>query len=208
MKIFNVPKAPYTDDENIYKTSTFKFQPGVTILVGCNGCGKTTLLQHIKSTLEQEDVLLMHFNNLTNGGSNAISEAAFRNNFELAATLMASSEGESIICNIATVTRKIGALINKNAINNKPLFLLFDAIDSGLSVDNVVDVKKYLFDAVLKDNAEQREVYIICSANEYELCNGEQCMDVYTGKYREFKTYNSFRKFILKSRELKDKRYK
>jgi len=48
---------------------------------------------------------------------------------------------------------------------------------------------------------------IVISANEYELANGEQCFDVNLGKYLTFDDYESYKKFILKSRKLKDKRY-
>ena len=85
-------------------------------------------------------------------------------------------------------------------------WILLDAIDSGLSVDNIVDIKEYLFKTILED-AGDTTVRILVSANEYEICRNEQCMDVHTGKYRTFKGYESYRKFILKSREIKNKRY-
>ena len=52
------------------------------------------------------------------------------------------------------------------------------------------------------------ELYIVVSANEYELVNGEECFDVMNGKYVRFKNYDDFKKFIMRSREKKDKRYK
>ena len=52
------------------------------------------------------------------------------------------------------------------------------------------------------------ELYIIVSANEYELANGEECFDVMNGKYIRFTDYDDFKKFIIRSREKKDKRYK
>lgn len=84
---------------------------------------------------------------------------------------------------------------------------MFDAIDSGLSVDNVVDIKMNLFDLVIKDAEESGlDVYIIISANEYELARNSSCFDVNSGKYIEFNSYEDFRKFILSSRKKKDKR--
>ena len=50
------------------------------------------------------------------------------------------------------------------------------------------------------------EIYIVISAIEYELCRGEQCFDVYNGKYITFKDYEDYREFILKNREWKENR--
>lgn len=85
---------------------------------------------------------------------------------------------------------------------------LCDAIDSGLSIDNIIDVKKYLFDKVIQDcKKDGIDAYIIAAANEYELTNGEQCFDVYNGKYIKFADYNEYAEFIMQSRRNKEKRY-
>lgn len=85
-------------------------------------------------------------------------------------------------------------------------FLLLDAVDSGYSIDNVIELKE-LFKLILKDSEEHDvHTYIIVSANEYELANSENCFDVANGKYITFANYEEYRKFILKSRELKNKR--
>ena len=55
---------------------------------------------------------------------------------------------------------------------------MLDAVDSGLSVDNIVDVKEQLFKTILEYNYGN-EIYIVISANEYEMARGEQCFDVY-----------------------------
>ena len=39
------------------------------------------------------------------------------------------------------------------------------------------------------------------------MTKNEQCLDVYTGNYKTFKDYEDYYKFIMKSRERKDKRY-
>ena len=60
-----------------------------------------------------------------------------------------------------------------------------------------------LFDIVLE---EPLDVYLIVSANDYTMVRNEQCFDVYTGNYKSFKDYEDYYKFIMKSRERKDKR--
>lgn len=207
-RTFRFTRDPYEDKDYIYNKATFTFEPGVTVLVGCNGSGKTTLLKHIENKVKNDkNSILVKYNNLHDGGSNAISKAGFYGDMSLMATLVNSSEGESIMTNLNTIAAQIGRAVRENKDNNKDLFILLDAIDSGFSVDNILDLKEYLFETILKDCNEKRDVYIICSANEYELCNGEKCFDVQNAKYMEFKNYEEYREFILNSRKNKDKRF-
>ena len=81
-----------------------------------------------------------------------------------------------------------------------------DAIDSGLSIDNIVDIKEYLFKTVLENNFG-KEIYILVVAKEYEMARGENCFDVRNGKYIKFKDYENYRNFVLKSKEWKEERY-
>ena len=74
-----------------------------------------------------------------------------------------------------------------------------------MSVDNIVDIKEQLFKTILKYNYGN-EIYIIISANEYEMARDEQCFDVYNGKYVKFTDYEEYRDFILQSREWKNQR--
>ena len=95
---------------------------------------------------------------------------------------------------------------NESELTNERLLLL-DAIDSGLSVDTVVNVVDVL-NFILKDAKKIGvKLFIVITANEYELCRRNKCFDVNSGEYIEFKDYEDYRKFILKSREKKDKRY-
>ena len=202
---FKIPKQPYDKGITIYSKSKITIEPGVTILVGCNGAGKTTLLKTIEETLRQEDVPVISYDNKTEGGGYSMSRAGFYGNIELLATLATGSEGEQIMTNISEKAGQIGGFVRKNR-DAKEIWLLFDAVDSGFSVDNVVELKEYLFKTILEDNTS-RDVYILCTANAYEMCNGENCVDVNSGKYMRFQNYDEYRTFILKSREKKDKRY-
>ena len=204
--IIMVDRDPYGTNEPIFSKKKHQFKPGVTVLVGCNGTGKTTMLETIKSTVKKKNIPCLSYNNLVDGGHNSRSAHLFHQNFEIAATLMMSSEGEEITINIGQTAAKIGAFVRKNR-GAPEMWLLFDAIDSGLSVDNIVDIKENLFQVILEDNPDT-DVYIVVSANEYEMCREQECYDVAAGKYVRFKTYESYRKFVLKSRERKDQRGK
>lgn len=221
----------YYDDYDLYKKRSITINEGVTVLVGCNGSGKTTLLHQIKDQLKKDGIPFVSFDNLHDGGSRAISSAGFYGDFGFMGNLMTSSEGESIVLSISRLASTLRAFIQtgesqtdrdrfsrgfakaiwgdeieeKKEVPNER-WILLDAIDSGLSVDNVVDLKECLFKTILEDDFNG-SIYIVVSANEYELCRGENCFDVYNGKYVKFSNYERYRNFILKSREIKDKRY-
>lgn len=203
-RFFKITRNPY--DDIIYKKSDIEINPGVTILTGCNGYGKTTLLQMIKDNLISSKIPVFYYSNEHEGGANAISERAFYEDYNTVATLMQSSEGEQISINLGTIASKIGKFVRTH-IGDGEMWILFDAIDSGLSVDVMRDIKEYLFETILDDTMGVK-VFIVCSTNSYEMCKDYPCFDVYSGEYVEFKDYEEYVQYILKSREQKDKRYK
>lgn len=203
MREFKLIKNP-NDCGNLYYRNIATLEPGVTVLIGCNGCGKTTMLQQIKNQLEREEIPYVYYDNLIDGGSRAREKAGFYGDVEFLTQSLCSSEGENIVLNIHNVAREMGSLVRNNSESNE-LWFLFDALDSGLSVDNIVDIKKYLFKTVF-EHSPTKDIYIVLSANEFELARGEKCFDTYLCKYIEIKSYDEYREFILKSRERKDKR--
>jgi ABC-type phosphate/phosphonate transport system ATPase subunit len=154
----------------LHAKSEIEIQPGVTVLIGCNGAGKSTLLMQLRDICNKDGFPTVYYDNLRHGGDNAVSKAAFHDDWDFVASSIMSSEGENIVSNIARVAANIGRI----ARNAKDKFFVFmDAVDSGLSVDNIIDLKELLFKTALEDcNNRGVELYIIISANEYELCNG------------------------------------
>ena len=49
--------------------------------------------------------------------------------------------------------------------------------------------------------------YILVTSNNYELTKGFDCMDVYDGSTAKFDSYEDYKEFILKAREIKNRRY-
>lgn len=219
---------PYGDG-SLYNKKYITFNPGLTVLVGCNGIGKTTLLRNIKASLKDKDIPYITFDNLQDGGDNAREKAGFEKDFSFLAASITSSEGENIVMNIGNLAAKLRhfistgengdkmsefiELINSNlklnkkkSINTNERWILLDAIDSGLSIDNVCEIK-YLFETIFNDTKSQdKDIYIIASANEYELANGENCLDVINGKFVKFKDYEDYKNLILMTRKEKEKR--
>jgi len=212
---FSLIKDPHVEGENVFKKDCITIKDGVTVLVGCNGIGKTSLIKEIKRELKKEEIPFVLFDNLNDGGSNARSASCFRGDFSFLAESMCSSEGENIVLNIMHIAKNLKRFIetgiskdflpeNEKVVNNER-WILFDAVDSGLSIDNIIDLKEGLFKTIL-ENSYRKDIYIIVSANEYEMANGEKCFDVYNGEYINFDNYEEYRKMIIESRDIKDKR--
>lgn len=227
---FQLERDCYDEGFNLYKKKIIEIKSGVTVLVGCNGIGKTTLLKQIRDKLKENKIPYIMFDNLRDGGSKAISEASFYSDFVFMANAIQSSEGENIVMNLEKLAARLGEFVEKGEdpkekkfnklvkaikeINGEDIveseiinerWILLDAVDSGLSVDNIVDLKEQLFKTILEYNYEN-EVYIIVSANEYEMVRNEQCFDVYNGKYINIKDYEEYRNLVLQSKEWKYQR--
>lgn len=204
MKKIKIHKNPLDLNYDLFSKSTIQLKEGVTVLVGCNGYGKSTMLKCIKNYLNNENIDYIFYDNLFDGGLNAKSEAGFYGKMDLLASMACSSEGENIVINMGTQAARIGSWVRKHPEYDE-YFILFDAIDSGLSIDNIVDVKEYLFKTILDDNKDKK-IYIIVSANSYEMCAGENCFDVNECKYIKFKDYNEYREYILGTKQIKEDR--
>ena len=221
---FVLEKDYYGDGVKLYKKKTVTINPGVTVLVGCNGIGKTSFLHQVRDRLKKQSIPCIEYDNLNDGGSNSVDEAGFNEDFTFIATAISSSEGENIILNMNKLASNLGEFVKTGRVKDKNPFskifrkededkdiiserwILLDAVDSGLSVDNIVDIKEYLFKTILKHNYGN-DIYII-SANEYEMARGEQSFDVYNGKYVTFKDYEEYRNMILESKKWKEGRIK
>lgn len=223
-------RNPYDEGFSTCRRKEVEFKPGLTVLVGCNGSGKSTMLENIKEELHKEKIPMSFYNNEHDGGSNSIGESVFLGDINFAATAWTSSEGENITLNLSKIASKWRNFILTGEVNDvstkfaksfreacgiddkkitsKKRFILLDAMDSGYSIDNVIEMKS-LFDLVLEDSEKMgMETYIIVSSNEYELACDTDCFDVTEGKYINFSSYEDFKKFILHTRKKKDKRYK
>lgn len=73
----------------------------------------------------------------------------------------------------------------------------------------VVELKETLFKVIIRDfEDKENDIYIICSANSFEMACGEDCIDVGTARHRTFKGYPGYKNYILRKREQKAKRLK
>lgn len=225
-RVIKTWRDPYGEGFSTCWKREVEINPGVTVLVGCNGAGKTTLIKNIWDDLKKHDIPVLSYDNLREGGIHSVSESMFYGDMSLAATAFCSSEGENITINLQKLaarlrkfthtgraegkTSRLAAAFSdekEKEITSKERWILLDAMDSGYSIDNVIEMKDF-FDLVIEDGKNAGvEVYIVISSNEYELAHGSNCLDVTSGKYVSFESYEDYKKFILKTREKKNKRY-
>ena len=59
----------YWDCGNLYARAEHTFNKGITVLVGCNGSGKSTTLTQIKEQLRSKQEPYFAFDNVSSGGS-------------------------------------------------------------------------------------------------------------------------------------------
>lgn len=220
-RTFNTWRDPYGEGFNICRLKQITIRSGITILVGCNGAGKSTLLSNIKEELEKLKIPVYYFDNRMDGGRNSTAKALYENNFEFAVNTLYSSEGEVIRFNVKNVVVDLQNFIRTGETkpvpgrrrvdvdtSSKERWILLDAIDSGFSIDNIVDLKEFLdFLINYEANNNGYDVYILITANAYELVNGKECFDVMNGKYVTFEDYDKYKKFILNTRKKVNKRY-
>lgn len=212
MRTVNIPRDYYDKKDYVYRKGQIDIQSGLTVLVGCNGCGKTTFLNHLRRELEEDsNVELVTFNNVSEGGHAAMDKAMFYGDTSFVMRAACSSEGERIRQNLEKIASACGKAFRSilKSDSKKELWVLLDAVDSGLSVDNIVELKEDLLHLLIGDCESQGiEIYILASANEYEMARGEKCLDIQNGKYVKINSYEQYRQLVLKTRKYKDKRYK
>lgn len=220
-RTFDTWRDPYGEGFNICRLKKITIKSGMTVLVGCNGAGKSTLLLNIKEELENLRIPVYYFDNRMDGGRNSTSKALYENDFQFAVNTLYSSEGEVIRFNIKNIVGDLRDFIRTGEAKpvpgrrkvdidttSKERWILLDAVDSGFSIDNIVDLKDFLDFLYYHEAIDNGyDLYILICANSYELVNGKLCFDVMNGKYITFEDYDKYRKFILNTRKKVNKRY-
>lgn len=208
IKVWSNPK--YTDGKS--KEIKYTFEPGVTMLIGTNGSGKTTLMKQIYSIFNDGGWVKIPYNDKIR---NEYSCFKYDNRLEdrdtkqhwldsgnvdrLAATFQ-NSEGQDMYDFLYYKMNDLGRFIrlSKNKEYLKGAVILLDGLDSGLSLDKLEDIRKNLLNLIIDtDNNKDFEVYIICSANSFEFCNGYNCIDVSNQQKLKFNKYELFRDYML-----------
>lgn len=216
MEIWLHSNPKYTKRESI--PVKYNISPGITMLIGSNGSGKTTALSQIRSLFSTEDDLVKKWNTIEINDSirNLYSSYLYDNVYEetftkstwgatdhidRVAQTFENSEGQNMYDYLYYKINEIGQAVTKAIKNNKKgIFLLFDGLDSGLSLDVINTIRKSVLEFIIETEKKRSnlEVYIICSANSYEFCNNYDCIDVTNQKHITFTNYTDYEKYFVK----------
>lgn len=191
----------------LYENPDFEIEPGVTVLVGCNGAGKTTLVRRIRKALEA-DGAPVYCHEQTKARGRLDARLAFGVSGEEFANVLASrwqSEGEGHVHDLGNLLPEMGRFVMANPTEHPERWLLLDGLESGLSIDAADDIRG-LIETIEGNVPDGITLYLVISTNAYELAREYDCIDVQTGRHRTFKTYDSYAKFIRRSREKKEHR--
>lgn len=197
----------YDTGVKLFPYRTLNLEPGITVLVGCNGSGKTTLLKQIKCHCSDSNIKYLCYDNYKEGGGHAMQNNLLLNDIKAVALDAVSSEGERIFHNINRYALKIKETVD-GLKNDDEFVLLLDALDSGLDTATIDLVKKNLLHQIVSYcNKKGIIAYIVITSNSFEMGRNERCISLVDGKYHNLKTYDSYRKVIEKTFQLKMDRY-
>ncbi len=209
---FEVYRNPYGGDIPIFLSDEVDIQPGITVIAGCNGYGKTTMLHTIMEQLTERGIPFVYYDNMRDGGDVSVQGALWRGDTNFVATSACSSEGERILMNVCRHIAKPTGKMFANHHDAAEYFLLLDAVDSGLSIDKIEDIKEFLYNVVL-DKHKDKEVYILVSTNSYEFGTGfgehkSMWLDPHFCQYTDIDSYDDYKQYVMMSRRIVDYRYK
>ena len=168
------------------------FAPGLTTIVGKNGSGKSSMTSELNQYLKDHNIPVYYYEQRENGRRSA-SSFVLGGSIQETGNYYCSSEGERIIVSMSYSMQRIKQFLN-NRKDAEMIFVLFDGIDSGLSINLIRDIQS-LFDIMLK---EFPNLAIINTTNNYEFTKDSRCIIAKNGKDIEFSKYEDFVKFITK----------
>lgn len=230
MKI-KVDKNPY--DRELFTNDTLVLEPNtISCLVGCNGTGKTTVVEYIKKHLEKlhaEEFEETPYSGLGKAMEAALGRERPKNkdnlyfvdfskhtkiaadetaSFLLDAAVSFSSTGEGISYRLGQMLKILGKSINKIKNQNASVFIFFDDCDAGTSLDKIIEIKD-VFNLIV-DHCKAMNVtyYILLTANSFEMCRDLDCISVHDFKHLKFTDYEEYKRFVLESAANKEHSFK
>ena len=138
----------------------FKFEEGITCIVGPNGCGKSNVADAIRWVIGEQSAKALRGTQMQDVIFNGSAEVKPLSMAEVSLVLDNSQKIFSIDFSEVTVTRRLYRsgeseyLINKSKCRLKDISTLF--MDTGLGVDSYSIIEQGRMDAVLNSSPEER----------------------------------------------------
>ena len=136
----------------------------ITILLGPNGSGKSMSFRSLESYFKNNNIKCLTYSNKRNDIVNTCFD------FDIRKLISAfHSEGERIKDSIYEFSGS--HFINELLSNEKDIYVLIDELDSGLSIDSLLNIiSEYIQVIVLeKYKHPERTVKLVFSCNSYEM---------------------------------------
>ena len=216
------------NDENLpfdihaTKNPVFDLLPGITVFAGCNGHGKSTTIKQIARFMQENNHPYLYYD-ATMHDINTVTET------DMLTYCLQASEGERVYAIFGEFVAKIRKERERCKWDSRPMVLLIDGIDGGLSIDVIIEIRNFLC-FILHEIIEYGVLPYICIAtNSYELCNEPdyfnagifeynkelrnlylakyfRCCDACNFEYLKFSSYTEYHKYIMKTSKMKSER--
>ena len=92
---------------------------------------------------------------------------------------------------------EMGHFIMRQCNHENEAWIFIDSLDSGLSIDNICELKDFFENIMLPTKPSQLNLYVIIAANSYEFAKSSDCLDIQTSKHIHFKTYDEYANHIM-----------
>ena len=207
-RIFEIDGYALSEEVKIMRGGKVEFHPGVTVLMGCNGSGKTTFLSNVRKELEATNTPFFDYD-IFSADRKLSYAATMKGGMQAVGYLNSTymSEGEKIKEHMSQLAGNMGYFVNTECANEKEAWLLFDSLDSGWSIDNIKEFVDFLDGTVMENKPHQLDLYVLVAANAYEFTLPENWMlfDVQLCEHHDhFDSYGQYATFIMSKRRRKD----
>ena len=81
MRVIEIEQSPHYEGKKFFLYNHLDFDEGVTVLVGCNGSGKSTIIGNIKRYCKKNNIDCVQFDNLQDGASQLFRRGRNQNSF-------------------------------------------------------------------------------------------------------------------------------
>ena len=188
---------------NAYSESRSKYAVfipnALTIVVGHNGYGKSSYISGLESHLKRKGIEYIKWSDSANGRTNGMNQFLWAGDNEGVASMAFHSEGQAMMASFSRICiRECGrkAKLAKDG-KLKELFVIIDQLDSGLDVYWINDLKRLFKKSIIPNmNKYGVTVYVVMTANSYELAKGEHCFDPVTRRGIIFNSYTEYYDYI------------